>query len=153
MPLDEVIDKGGWKGIIKFLKQKEFQAVHKTRLMFIGRGVSGKTRLVRALLRDGSSSHSIDVQTGRTIGIDLSSPSMVLPGANGEPDILAVPWDFAGQELSYLSHSVHLSARCVYMLVWSPRQEEAESSRDTVDGITRPIFEWLQILSCHVPDA
>ena len=52
-----------------------------------------------------------------------------------------------------LSHSVHLSARCVYVLVWSPRKEEDESSRDTADGIVQPMFEWLQILSSHVPDA
>ena len=91
--------------------------------------------------------------TGRTIGIDLSNPTLVLPGSNREPDIEAVPWDFAGQELSYLSHSVHLSARCVYVLVWSPRKEGDEASRDTVDGIVQPIFEWLQILSSHVPDS
>ena len=101
----------------------------------------------------GASADSIDVQTGRTIGIDLSNPPLLLPGTNGEPAIEAVPWDFAGQELSYLSHSVHLSARCVYVLVWSPRKEEDESSRDTADGIVQPMFEWLQILSSHVPDA
>jgi len=94
--------------------------------MFIGRGVSGKTRLVRALLQ--GSAASIDVQTGRTIGIDLSRPLLRLPGKSNEPAIEAVPWDFAGQELSYLSHSVHLSARCVYVLVWSPRKEMDESS-------------------------
>jgi GTPase SAR1 family protein len=130
---------------------EEFQPVYKMRLMFIGRGVSGKTRLVRALLQ--GSADSIDVQTGRTIGIDLSNPPLVLPGKNGGPDIEAVPWDFAGQELSYLSHSVHLSARCVYVLVWSPRKEADESSRETVDSIVQPMFEWLQILSSHVPDA
>ena len=119
--------------------------------MFIGRGVSGKTRLVRALLQ--GSTAGIDVQTGRTIGIDLSHQVLRLTGKSNEPAIEAVPWDFAGQELSYLSHSVHLSARCVYVLVWSPRKEEDESSRDTADGIVQPMFEWLQILSSHVPDA
>ena len=150
-PADETIRFGGWSGVVKFLKQKEFHSVHKTRLMFIGRGVSGKTRLVRALLQ--GSAASIDVQTGRTIGIDLSHLPLCLPGKNKEPDIAAVPWDFAGQELSYLSHSVHLSARCVYVLVWSPRKEMDESSRDSVDGIVQPMIEWLQILSSHVPDA
>jgi hypothetical protein len=150
-PPDEIIGKGSWSGVAKFLKQKEFHSVYKTRLMFIGRGVSGKTRLVRALLQ--GSAEGIDVTTGRTIGIDLSNRTLVLPGSKGEPDIEAVPWDFAGQELSYLSHSVHLSARCVYVLVWSPRKEGDEASRDTVDGIVQPIFEWLQILSSHVPDS
>jgi hypothetical protein len=151
VPPDEIIGRSSWSGVAKFLKQSEFHPVHKMRLMFIGRGVSGKTRLVRALLQ--SSTKSIDVQTGRTIGIDLSNTAMLLPGSNGQPDIEAVPWDFAGQELSYLSHSVHLSARCVYVLVWSPRKEEDESSCDTADGIVQPIFEWLQILSTHVPDS
>ena len=149
-PLGEVV-RGGWSSIVKFLKQKEFEPVFKTRLMFIGRGVSGKTRLVRALLQ--GSAADIDVETGRTIGIDLSRESLRLPGKNGDPDIEATPWDFAGQELSYLSHSVHLSARCVYVLVWSPRKEGDEASRDTADGIVQPMFEWLQILSSHVPDA
>jgi GTPase SAR1 family protein len=149
-PTDEIIS-GGWNSVAKFLKQKEFKPIHKTRLMFIGRGVSGKTRLVRALLQ--GSAASIDVQTGRTIGIDLSRQLLRLPGKGNEPAIEAVPWDFAGQELSYLSHSVHLSARCVYVLVWSPRKEMEESSRDSVDGIVQPMLEWLQILSSHVPDA
>ena len=61
--MDETISLG-WNGVVKFLKQNEFIRVHKTRLMFIGRGVSGKTRLVRALLHGNAA--SIDVQTGRT---------------------------------------------------------------------------------------
>ncbi len=52
-----------------------------------------------------------------------------------------------------MSHSVHLSARCVYVLVWSPRKEMDESCRNTVDDIVQPMLEWLQILSSHVPDA
>jgi hypothetical protein len=151
VPPDEIIGQSSWSGVAKFLKQNEFNPVHKTRLMFIGRGVSGKTRLVQALLRGGSAD-SIDLQS-RTIGIDTRNPPLLLPGTNGLPDIEAVPWDFAGQELSYLSHSVHLSARCVYVLVWSPRKEGDEASRDTADGIVQPMFEWLQILSSHVPDA
>ncbi len=150
IPMDETISLG-WNGVVKFLKQNEFIRVHKTRLMFIGRGVSGKTRLVRALLHGNAA--SIDVQTGRTVGIDLSNPLLLLPGKRNEPVVEAQLWDFAGQELSYLSHSVHLSARCVYVLVWSPRKEMDESSRDSVEGILRPMVEWLQILSSHVPDA
>ena len=149
-PPPEVVGSG-WSDVAKFLKQKEFESVFKTRLMFIGRGVSGKTRLVRALLQ--GSAPDIDVETGRTIGIDLSRQPLLLPGKNGDHDIEATPWDFAGQELSYLSHSVHLSARCVYVLVWSPRKEENEVARDSAEGIVQPLMEWLQILSSHVPDA
>jgi hypothetical protein len=149
-PPDETVS-GGWSSVAKFLKQKEFESVFSTRLMFIGRGVSGKTRLVRALLQ--GSAPDIDVETGRTIGIELSREVLLLPGKNGDHDIKATPWDFAGQELSYLSHSVHLSARCVYVLVWSPRKEENEAARDSAEGIVQPVIEWLQILSSHVPDA
>ena len=149
-PPDETV-RDGWSSVAKFLKQTEFESVYSTRLMFIGRGVSGKTRLVRALLQ--GSAPDIDVETGRTIGIDLSREVLLLPGKNGDPDIKATPWDFAGQELSYLSHSVHLSARCVYVLVWSPRKEENEAARDSAEGIVQPVIEWLQILSSHVPDA
>jgi hypothetical protein len=149
-PPDETV-RDGWSSVAKFLKQTEFESVYSTRLMFIGRGVSGKTRLVRALLQ--GSAPDIDVETGRTIGIDLSREGLLLPGKNGDPDIKAKPWDFAGQELSYLSHSVHLSARCVYVLVWSPRKEENEAARDSAEGIVQPMIEWLQILSSHVPDA
>jgi len=97
-PPGEVVSNG-WSSVAKFLKQTEFKPVYKTRLMFIGRGVSGKTRLVRALLQ--GSAADIDVETGRTIGIDLSREPLRLPGKNGYPDIEAMPWDFAGQELSY----------------------------------------------------
>jgi hypothetical protein len=149
-PLETI--QGGWNSILKFSRNSDFERVYKMRLMFIGRGVSGKTRLVKELMQKKSSS-MIDVDTGRTIGIGINSEVLILPGVNGQPDIHAVPWDFAGQELSHLSHSIHFSARCVYVLVWSPRQECNQRVRDSVDNICRCLCDWLQILSSHVPDA
>jgi hypothetical protein len=151
VPPKETI-QGGWNSILKFSRNSEFERVYKMRLMFIGRGISGKTRLIKELMHKKSSS-MINVDTGRTIGIDISNEVLILPGVNGQPDIHAVLWDFAGQELSYLSHSIHLSARCVYVLVWSPRQEGNQRVRDSVDNICVCLCNWLQILSSHVPDA
>ncbi len=54
-------------------------------------------------------------------------------------------WDLGGQDVYMLSHAIHFTHRCVYMLLWKPF--------DSVDKILSSLFLWLESLCIHVPDA
>jgi GTPase SAR1 family protein len=54
-------------------------------------------------------------------------------------------WDLGGQDVYMLSHTVHFTHRCIYMLLWRPLE--------SIDEILSPISLWLESLCMHVPDA
>jgi hypothetical protein len=104
----------------------------------------GKTSLVRALMSPSSKCDYIATDD-RTVGIVRSE--MVLRGTEfpPSPDIEVQIWDLAGQDVYTLSHSVHFSHRCLYMLLWKPGE--------TLDRIMLRVSSWLESLCMHVPDA
>ena len=128
------------------------------RFMLIGDGLAGKTRLAGALLNSKDNNHPHVPIIKRTIGIDCSPLKLHHP----KGDIDVEVWDFAGQEVCYLSHTQYFSARrCLYLLVWSPfsppthegNATDAAPSFACVDQITRPLMLWMEMLFMHVPDA
>jgi GTPase SAR1 family protein len=54
-------------------------------------------------------------------------------------------WDLGGQDVCMLSHTVHFTHRCVYMLLWRPLE--------SIHDILSLLFLWLESLCIHVPDA
>jgi hypothetical protein len=134
------------------------QTLRRMRFMLIGNGLAGKTRLAGALMNTQENSHP-DIQiSNRTIGIDCSP--LQLDSPDGAIDIEV--WDFAGQEVSYLSHTQYFSARrCLYLLVWSPFPpppmgdfiSASASAFASLDQITRPLLSWIETLFLHVPNA
>jgi hypothetical protein len=54
-------------------------------------------------------------------------------------------WDLAGQDVYMLSHAVHFSHRCIYLLLWKP----FECLATTMQRLS----PWLESLCMHVPDA
>lgn len=54
-------------------------------------------------------------------------------------------WDLAGHDVYTLSHSVHFSHRCLYLLLWKPDESP--------DGVMRRVTPWLESLFVRVPDA
>jgi TPR repeat protein len=54
-------------------------------------------------------------------------------------------WDFAGQDVYTVSHIVHLSHRCMYLLLWKPYE--------SLDATMRRVSPWLESLCMHVPNA
>jgi len=134
------------------------QKLRRMRFMLIGNGFAGKTRLSGALLNQQQNSHPDVELSSRTIGIDCSPMQLLAPQGPIDVEI----WDFAGQEVSYLSHTQYFSSRrCVYLLVWSPfMKTHAEggavadhSSFDLVENIVSPLLSWIEMLFLHVPDA
>jgi serine/threonine protein kinase len=134
------------------------QTVRRMRFMLIGHGLAGKTRLAGALLNNQANTYPDVNIENRTIGIDCAFLRMDAPSGGIDIEV----WDFAGQEVSYLSHTQYFSARrCLYLLVWSPFQppplDGSAASRAlsfaSVDTIAQPLILWMEILFLHVPDA
>ncbi len=63
----------------------------------------------------------------------------------------------AGQEVYYLSHSVHFTQRCLYILTWTPPQPAAHagalSPPLSLEQLSGDLRLWLQMLAQHVPNA
>ena len=94
------------------------QTVRRMRFMLVGDGLAGKTRVAAALLNAQGDNHADVAITNRRMGIGCSR--LQLHSAHGGA-IDAQVWHFAGQQVSYLSHTKRFSARrCLYLLVWSP---------------------------------
>ena len=117
-----------------------------------GRGMAGKTSLMRALQSPENTTLGID-RNDRTLGIDLATWK---PNTEGDFDSSKTPvefttYDFAGQDsyysrylwplliqtvfmqlfstvfLIFFSHQLFLTPRAVYMIVWSVQNESSEA--------------------------
>jgi hypothetical protein len=109
----------------------------------------GKTSLVRALMSPSSTCDPIAADD-RTVGIDhyemKLQPDLTRNlSAAPHPIIDAHIWDLAGHDVYTLSHSIHFSHRCLYVLLWKPGE--------TVDATISRVSPWLESLCLHVPDA
>ena len=83
--------------------------------MLLGRGGAGKTSLVQRLMRD-----TFDNRQESTTGIALQDWRLPCPG--GDPVMVHI-WDFAGQVIAHATHQFFLSARSVYVLVLTARED------------------------------
>ncbi len=148
VPPAEVVMQG-WMPVIKYLQAGPFVAVHELRLMLIGDGEVGKTSLCRAFTA-GRAGRIPKEQ--RTVGIDLSVLSF--PAEDGA-DITCQVCDFAGQEIYHLSHTLHFTRRCLYMLMWTTHKfsESDAAIALGVEDIVGPLKRWLQLLAASVPEA
>jgi hypothetical protein len=106
----------------------------------------GKTSLVRALMSPSSKCDPIPLDD-RTVGIDRFEMELLGSAAasHSSPTIDVQIWDLAGQDVYTLSHSVHFSHRCLYMLLWKPGE--------ALDTTMLRVSPWLESLCMHVPDA
>jgi GTPase SAR1 family protein len=109
-------------------------------MLVIGDSEMGKTSLVQALK---SSHHCAQVISAvdRTVGIDICP--LALTGSG--PSVDALLYDLAGQDVYTLSHAMHFTGRCMYLLLWKPGASMAAALLS--------ISRWLETLSVYVPDA
>jgi len=109
-------------------------------MLVIGDSEMGKTSLIRALQ---STDHRAQVISAidRTVGIDISL--LTLTGSG--PSVDALLYDLAGQDVYTLSHAMHFTGRCMYLLLWKP----GASMQAALASTSR----WLETLSVYVPDA
>jgi hypothetical protein len=105
----------------------------------------GKTSLVRALMSPYSLCRPPIALDNRTVGIDRCEMKLQDSSLPSSPTIDVQVWDLAGQDVYTLSHSVHFSHRCLYLLLWKPGE--------AFDATMRRLSPWLESLCTHVPDA
>jgi GTPase SAR1 family protein len=150
VPLDEVV-RQGWIAVLQFLSAGCNVPVHELRLMLVGDGEAGKTSLQRALVAEGKKAEWIGKKE-RTVGIDMSE---LLFESQDRPTITCQVCDFAGQEIYYLSHTMHFTRRCLYVLTWTTHKfsESRAVLQLTLDDIVLPLKRWLQLLAANVPEA
>jgi GTPase SAR1 family protein len=115
-------------------------AVHKIRMLVIGDSEMGKTSLVRALMSPDDRAQVISA-VDRTVGIDICRLALAGTG----PSVDALLYDLAGQDVYTLSHAMHFTGRCMYLLLWKP----GASMQAALASTSR----WLETLSVYVPDA
>jgi GTPase SAR1 family protein len=130
----------GWDAVRHYLSSADKVAVHKIRMLVIGDSEMGKTSLVRALMSPDDRAQVISA-VDRTVGIDICR--LVLAGTG--PSVDALLYDLAGQDVYTLSHAMHFTGRCMYLLLWKP----GASMQAALASTSR----WLETLSVYVPDA
>ena len=150
MPPPEVVSQG-WEAVLQFLSAGPTVPVHELRLMLIGDGEAGKTSLQQALKAPSHRAHRIGKEQ-RTVGIDISELQFTCADA---PTVKCQVCDFAGQAVYYLSHTLHFTRRCLYILMWTPLKFSASDAAQAlpVADIVAPLKRWLQLLAANVPEA
>ena len=109
------------------------------KLMIVGQENVGKTTLLRWLRREHDAMVSMNTIT--TDGIDISS--IALAGGKAAGGVTFRAWDFAGQEVYYLTHQFFLSENGIYVLLWDLRYPP-DSSR---------LEWWLQSIASRAHSA
>ncbi len=89
--------------------------LNEMKMMLVGRGAAGKTSLVERLVRG-----TYNKQQESTLGIALQDWKLPCPGGDA---VTVHVWDFAGQVIAHATHQFFLSARSVYVLVLTARED------------------------------
>lgn len=107
------------------------------KLMVLGNGRIGKSQICNRL-RDLPFVSGADPTHGITVS---TAP---IPERDGVFNI----WDFGGQEVYHGTHSLFLSSRAIFLVVWTPESDNSEMT--TLDGIrfrNRPMAWWLDFVT------
>ncbi len=107
------------------------KTLNEAKLLVVGKESVGKTSLLRYLInnepRNPAEQKTAGVKTHDRIEVQRWKP--------GAEDIRLNVWDFGGQEIYYETHRFFLTARSLYLLVLSDREEDDQS-----------IFHWLKAI-------
>lgn len=89
--------------------------LNEAKLLLVGDGSSGKTSLVKRMLRDDFDKHE-----EQTHGINIDTWAVTVGGTKVKLHV----WDFGGQDIMHATHQFFLSERSLYVLVLDGRKEE-----------------------------
>ena len=90
--------------------------LNEVRIVIVGEGEAGKTTIKNQLLRSSPG------EPQQTVNIEIEQWAVDL----ADRTVLARVWDFGGQRVYQATHQFFFSDRCVYLLVWSTRQNNAD---------------------------
>jgi len=112
------------------------------RLVLAGLGHAGKPSVQRALQSPDGLTGTID-KDQRTVGVDVIERWR--PTDSGDLELHV--WDLGGQTIYQSVHSLFLSRRCIYLLVF-------EADKDASDEVfTTGVEPWLRLIHSRVPGA
>eukprot|EP01119_Soliformovum_irregulare_P016349 TRINITY_DN4710_c0_g2_i3.p1 TRINITY_DN4710_c0_g2~~TRINITY_DN4710_c0_g2_i3.p1 ORF type:complete len:1173 (+),score=432.27 TRINITY_DN4710_c0_g2_i3:488-3520(+) len=120
---------------------KGSQKIFRMRLMVVGEENVGKTTLVTCLKKIKAKAEGLN-QSTNGIAIDNWNLNLAFGNDKTKKDIQLTVWDFAGQEIYYVSHQFFMSKRSVYLLAWN-LTKEPESSK---------LEFWLHCISMRAKD-
>lgn len=144
--------KNGTAAIVGFLHDliADSRPSYRMKLMIVGQEAVGKTSLLRSIVSKQRKStlfgnrRALTKAPLSTDGIDIDQWDAKVQLQSGEKiKINFRSWDFAGQEVYYLTHAFFLSDRSVYMVAWSLKAP-MEQQR---------VRYWLQSIQSRAPKA
>jgi internalin A len=104
-----------------FRAQKTGRALNEVKVILVGRGMAGKSSLVKRLVYD-----KFNPKEKETPGIKITSWSYRC----GTYDMRLHLWDFAGQEITHSTHQFFFTNRSVYILVLTGREDSQDRDSD-----------------------
>lgn len=118
-PVDTVpieIEKQGSQGVINyFVSLTDGIELHEAKLLIVGHGGVGKTRLMHGLIKEKPKT----LKT--TEGIEIRHWPI---STTTIKDFRVNIWDFGGQEIYHSTHQFFLTKRSLYLFVWEARKDE-----------------------------
>ena len=121
-PLPELVERG-MPAVLVYLRSLLDPGApqYEAKVLLVGEGNVGKTSLIAALhgepfVRDRPTTHGIEI--GR----------LHLPHPKQPVELRLNTWDFGGQEVYRVTHQFFFSRRCLYLLVWRPREGQDENA-------------------------
>jgi len=95
-----------------------FELLNETRIIILGEKGAGKTSLAKRLINIKA---RMPMEKESTEGVETSIWSF--PDKDGDKNINAHIWDFAGHSITHSAHRCFMSARCLYIYVYNGRIE------------------------------
>ena len=100
-------------------KRNSTLPINECKVVFLGDGGAGKSRIINRLMNDGDISEDFDGES--TPGICISSKKFQI----GNEDIELHFWDFGGQAIMHSMHRLFLTNRTLYVVVTNARDNKA----------------------------
>lgn len=169
IPIEEI--KRGKDAVQTFLTNMEEtsaeEVVYRRKICVVGPGEWGKTSLVKSLT---SMQPSLVHKDDRTIGIDLMpchfEHTVELQGSAPVVRRYEVTfWDFAGQDIYQVAHSLFYSKRTLYLIcvdleAYASALREADATPSLRQGeaiisrfVRHHVFRWVRSIFARQPDA
>jgi len=135
---DEIIAKGAAEvGLYMKRLGKDIEILNEARIIILGEKGAGKTSIARKLI-------NIDAPMPRE---DESTEGVIasiwrFPDKDGDKNVNAHIWDFAGHSITHSAHRCFMSVRCLYIYVYNGRIERDND----------PAY-WLEQIRIHGGDS